>query len=387
MSYTDVKLKYLQQLIVQFGKSWNTIADVYNAEFDDNKTANALRKTYNRYGKVDIDDDSVLKSLESARKAQVQNKRLQKTQKVILDHHIELGELLEKVEALIKNGAFAKIKLPTVKKNKNKKSMIIEPLISDIHYGLKTKSYDGIIARERMSKVATVVLEEMGRYENLYNISKFNLLLNGDLIQSATMHKDSHSSCEMSNAEQLALAIQSLYEDLIAPIAATGYPVDVIGMCGNHDRESYDRFTVEPGRQYYSFTVYKALELICKKSGLTNVKFTIPLDAYHIYSIFSSHYLVEHGDLVGKATMTSLEQQINKRSVQAGVLIKGIRIGHFHNDIIGSMGRYIVNGSVVSDDHYGAGLGFKSRPCQLINYYVETDRDNPYYHTLVVNLK
>lgn len=386
MSYTDIKVKFLQELVAKFGRDWQTIATEYNTEFDDNKTANAIRKTHKRYENVDIDDDSMLKSLEKARKAEVQNTRLKKTQKVILDKHIEFGEVLVKIEHLIKNGTFAKFNPPKVLKSKDKHDMIIEPLISDIHYGLRTKSYDTLKARERVARVAQVALEEMHRYSKIYNIEKFNLLLNGDLMQSATMHKDSHASCELSNAEQLAIAIQSLYEDLIAPIAATGHVVDVIAMCGNHDRESFDRYTVNPGKYYYTYTVYKSLELICKKSGLKNVNFLIPTEGYHVYEIFGSHFLLEHGDLVGKLTMKSLETQINNRSVQVDKLIKGIRIGHFHNDIIGSMGRYICNGSPVSDDHYGDGLGYKSRPCQLINYYVKTERDNPYYHTLVVSL-
>lgn len=386
MSYNDVKVKFLKELVAKFGKKWELIAEEFNAEFDDNKTGNALRKTHTRYEESEFDDDSMLKSLEKARAAEKAAARLRKTQKVVLDKHMEFQEVLAKIEEMIKEGKFAKINIPKIAHDKTKRSMIIEPLISDIHYGLRTKSYDTIKARERVSKVAKVALGELSRYSKLYNVVKFNLLLNGDLMQSATMHKDSHASCELTNAEQLSVAILSLYEDLIAPLAATGHKIDVIAMCGNHDRESFDRYTVNPGRHYYTYTIYKSLELVCKKSGLKNVTFIIPEEGYHVYEIFGSHYLVEHGDLVGKATMQSLEQQINKRSVQVGKLIKGIRIGHFHNDIIGSMGRYIVNGSTVSDDHYGGGLGFKSRPCQLINYYVETERDNPYYHTLVVNL-
>jgi hypothetical protein len=127
--------------------------------------------------------------------------------------------------------------------------------------------------------------------------------------------------------------------------------------------------------------------LICKQSGFTNVTFNIPNEAYCVYEIFGKHFLLEHGDNAGKGARKDLETVISAKSVQTGKLLAGIRIGHFHNEKIGSLGRYIVNGSTVREDPYGNHLGFKSRPCQLINYYVETDRSTPYYHSLIVNLE
>jgi hypothetical protein len=148
-----------------------------------------------------------------------------------------------------------------------------------------------------------------------------------------------------------------------------------------------DRPTVDPGVTYFTYAIYKAIEQLAKVAKLENVKFNIPTESYLVYNIFGSDFLVEHGDAMKGGTAKELEAQINKRSVQTDKLIKGIRVGHFHNDMVANIGRYIKNGSPVSDDHYGNLLGYKSRPCQLINYYVETDRDTPYYHTLVVNLE
>lgn len=388
MGYSDIKIKYIKALVEAHGKKWQTITDAYNDEFEEKKTTNAIRKVFQRYEMIDLDDDSLVTNLEKARKAAIENQKLRKTQKALLDHNIDLQDVLDQMKTIVESGTFKKYKIPKVKKSKKKKNMIIEPLISDIHFGLKTETYNVDVARKSLQTVAKVAKEELNRYEKIYNISKFNILLNGDLIQSSTMHKDSHASCVLTNAEQLAVAVESIFLDLILPLATTGHKIDIIGMCGNHDRESYDRFTVDPGRYYYTYTIYKTLELVCKQSKLKNVNITIPNDPFLVYDIFGSYFLVEHGDLLsGKGSMETLEKQIHKRSVQVGKLIKGIRIGHFHNDLIGSLGRYIINGSSTSNDHYSKGLGYKSRPCQLINYYVETKRSNPYYHTLVVNLE
>jgi len=385
-TYTDSQLKLIQELR-KAGYDWETIATRYNTQFSDDKTGNAIRKTFKRYDGEDLSDSAIVKNMESARKKAIENSRLKKEQNVILDQQLTFKDVIATVEKLISSTNFTKHKPAKVRISKHKKKMVIEPLISDVHFGLKTKSYDPERARRAMRKMAETTIKEAQRNSKNYAIDKFNILFNGDLIQSATMHRDSHASCCLTNAEQLAMAIESLYQDFILPIAMTGHKVEIIGMCGNHDREASERFTVNPGKTYYTYTIYRALELLCSKSGLKNVKFIIPTESYHIYTIFDSNFLLEHGDALKGCGLKTLEEQINKRGVQESRLIKGIRIGHFHNDTVGNIGRYIINGSPVSDDHYGNLLGYKSRPCQIINYYVESDRDTSYYHSLVVNLE
>lgn len=386
MSYSDIKIKFIKTMRDEGRYEWSNIATNFNQQFEENKSANAIRKIYYRYKDVDISEDIVIKSVEQSRRASNENRKLRKIQNILVDKQLALQDVITTIESLVGSIKTSKYKVPKIKVNPKKKKMVIEPLISDIHYGLKTKSYNSDIARDRVRKVTKVALEELHRYSKNYSIDMFNILLNGDLIQSATMHKNSHAACDLTNAQQIAVAIESIFYDLILPIALTGHRVNIIATCGNHDRIESERFTINPGIHYMTFTIYKALELLCVQSNLTNVTFTIPNDGFYVYNILGSYFLVEHGDCIGKADLKKLEAHINKRSVQTGKMIQGIRIGHFHNDIVGNLGRYVVNGSPVSDDHYGTYLGFKSRPCQIINYYVETNRETSYYHSLVVDL-
>lgn len=385
-AYTDQQIKFIKEL-KDAGKNWQEITDSYNSFYDDNKTLNAIRKTFKRFDGEDLSDTAMVKNLEKARKLETSNRALKKEQNTLLDHQLSISDILNSLESLKQILKIKEYKVPKIQVSSKKKKMIIEPMVSDVHFGLKTRTYDTSKARSSMRRMTKLILEEKERYSKNYNIDKFNILLNGDLIQSATMHKDSQSACDLTNAQQIAAAIESIFFDFILPIALTGHNVDVIGMSGNHDRERSERFTVNPGSAYYTFTIYKALEMLCRSAKLDKVKFIIPQDAYHIYDIFGSYFLVEHGDAIGKGSLKDLENQINKRTAQSDKIIKGIRVGHFHNDVVANIGRYIVNGSPVSDDHYGNLLGYKSRPCQIINYYVETERDTPYYHSLVVNLE
>lgn len=390
MAYNDKQIRFIRTMRLQ-NKEWAEIAKSYNQEFGENKTIEAMRKTYKRYEEAELDEEDVVvvKSLEKARRVGAENQKLKKEQNILIDSNLVFQDVLEAIDMVVGKVKVATIKPPKLPAKKTgKKKMIIEPVLSDLHYGLKTSTFDTAVARRRVSDFTTVLLEEYDRYKKLYEIEKFNLLNLGDVIQSATMHKDSQASSELTNAQQIAVAIESLYFDFLLPVAMTGEKVDFIGISGNHDRENPVRFTVSPGKYYYSYSIYYALQVLAKAAKLDNVNFIIPEEHFHVYEIFGSHFLAEHGDNIGKNAPENMEKALSRRSVQTNRLLKGIRIGHFHSDFCGSQGRYICNGSITTGDHYAEMLGFKSRACQLINYYVETkERETPFYHSFCVNLE
>lgn len=385
-SYSDEQVKLIFKLRDDNDLSWKEVADEYNQLFD-RKTSNALRKVYKRFSGVDFSDDSFVSNLKAKVDTQKKNLKLAKENKIILDNQLNFDDILKGVKSAVKEVKHTKIKLPKkVKKSKSKTNMTIEALVSDVHYGLETKSYNTDIARKRIKKLSDAVLDERKRYSKNYNIERIHLAIIGDIMQSESLHRNSGRSCDKTNAEQISISIISLFNDLILPIANTGLPIDITGLCGNHDREAKERFTVNPGITYFTYTIYTALEELCKVKGLKNVTFSIPIEPYVIVNFYGHNFLYEHGDLVPKGTSVTLEQQLLKRSGQVGKILKGIRIGHYHNDFVGGMGRHIINGSTVSDDHYGNMLGYKSRPCQIINFYVKTKRDTSFYHSFPVNL-
>jgi predicted phosphodiesterase len=389
LSYTIEQLKFISSLR-NSGLDWLEVSKQFNEKFGTKKTRIAIRKTYARYEDENLEelsDDVILKNITERHRTSETNRILRKENKLLASSVDDISAIVEEFEKLLKKVKLKKVKIPKAKKTKGLTSMTLEALISDTHYGLKTKSFDSDIARDRMRSFTDALLAEEERYSKNYNVEEFILLLNGDIIQSATMHKDSGKSCHLTNAEQLAVAIESLFFDLIYPVATRGKKVKIIATSGNHDREDSQRFTVDPGNSYYSYTIYKSLELLCKACGLDNVKIDIPKKAYHVYTVYGSNFVVEHGDLIRSNKENDLEQHLMKRAAQVGKLLQGIRFGHYHNDKIGSIGRYIGNGSLVSDDHFGDGLGYVSRPCQVINYYVNTKKRNTsYYHSFVVNL-
>lgn len=389
-SYSDKSIKYLKTLREETDMDWSEITEEWNENFSNSqgkKTLNALRKTYKRFQDDEITDDVLIKNIKTTHTAKKTAHKLRKENKVIVENLIGFDDVLDAIESLKK----IKLVRPKIKKkpkkSKKKKGMTMEALLSDLHYGLKTKTFDSSVLRSRLQKYTNAFIDSKNRAEKNYNVDLFRILLNGDIMQSATMRKGAESACDLTNAEQIAIAVESLYFDVILPLAEEGYPIEIVGMSGNHDREQTDRFTIDPGKHYYTWSIYKGLENMCIAGGLKNVRFEIPLKAYYVYECYGSHFLVEHGDWIKKASPEALEQKLMQRAAQVNKILKGIRIGHFHNDFVGNVGRYIVNASPVSDCHFSDGLGYVSRPAQLINYYVDTDkRDTSYFHTFVVNL-
>lgn len=387
-TYSDKQIKFIQELRKE-GLEYTEIAAEFAEEFGEKRTAEAMRKTFNRYklDELDVSDDTLFDTLKGKRRTDVNNSRLRKQRQVLTDYAITVDDLLVEFEETVKKINKSKFgKVAAVAKKKGKTRLIPEMLVSDIHLGLNTETYNEEVAKRRMQYYCESFLKELKRKEKIYDVEKIMINFIGDLIQSNSMHKDSGAACNLTNAQQIAIAIEVFFFDLVLPVAKLGHQVDIIGMSGNHDRERHEKFTVNPGTSYYSYTIYKGIEMLIRQSGFKNVSIEIPNECYHVYTAFGSNFLLEHGDQIKGKTTQALENQLARRQNQFGNLLSGIRIGHYHEDLSGAMGRYIINGSSVSDDHYGNLLGYVSRSSQTINFYVDTDRDSSYYHSFVVDL-
>lgn len=388
--YTDQEIEFIIKQKENLGKTYREIAIEFNELFQPlmKKTPKAIENTYNRYKDIDFSSAVFVKNLKDVNSAKEKAKNTSKENSLLLSYIQTQEDLVDQIDKLIESKNFKKIKIPKFKPDKKKMNMAMEALLSDLHFGLKTKTYDLNVLRSRMQQYTSVYMREYDMKKKHYNVNLHNILLNGDLIQSATMHKDSGKGCHLTNAEQISEAIDGIFEDIILPIAGLGSNVRIIGMSGNHDRERPERFTVDPGTSYYTYTIFRSLKKLIEVKGLTNIEFIIPDEGFYIYDMFDRHFLVEHGDALKKGTTEAMETLLMKRSAQRGLLLHGIRVGHFHNDLCASLGRYIINGSTVSDDHFGNMLGYKSRPTQFINFYVDTKkRETSYYYSFPVNLE
>lgn len=392
MNYTDEMIQFIIQL-KKAGNTWEELTLKFNENFahelDSPKTWNALRKTHTRYKDMDLNDDNYLSNLKQVHTAKKASSKIAKDNKIILDSLTNRSSVLEEVKELFKQVKFSKPKAVKFKKDKKKKNMTLEVMLTDLHYGKLTDRFNFQIARKYMRKMADTVLGEIERESKNFNVEKVIGLLGGDLLENATMHGlESMRSSEASNSEQIRAAIESIFEDFIVPVASSGRNIEFICVTGNHDREGMNKTYNNPGKEHFTWIIYNTLQMLTKAAKLKNVSFIIPEGTYSVYEVYGSTAILEHGDFIkGGMTRNATEGHLAKRGTQIGKIIDFMRLGHFHELTMYGRGKIIVNGSFPGQDSYAEINGYHSTSVQVINYYVETkSRPNPYYKSFPVYL-
>jgi len=279
----------------------------------------------------------------------------------------------------------SKIKKKTLNK---KKKMTMELMISDVHYGKKTESFNLDVCQKRMQKVTEVFLGELEQKEKFFNVEKVVVALIGDIIESYSMHgQESALACEFANPRQVQESINSLFYDVLYPIAETGIKVVVPAVTGNHDRTEHKKTLNNPGENNLTWIIYNTLKLLSEAHNFSNITFDIPKCGYTHLDIYGSIVLYEHGDELGNVNKDTIFKHMEKRGRQIKKQIHMARFGHYHEYVCFDRGKAIVNESVCGQDSYALEKGFDSTAGQTINFYVETStRPTSFYYSFPIFL-
>lgn len=391
-------MKYLEQhieLIIDMrnkGLSYPDIVANFEKKFKVPLSAEAVRNVYERYSNYYMLDDNTKASEQLIQHYRTKTRlgRTQKENKLVLKQLAKERELSDEFSILLKDTKL--YNLSSIKKqvNKEKKKAHItkELLLSDIHFGKKTKEFNLVKARERMKYLTSKVLQEIHLHSKSYNVDELIIACLGDIIESATMHGiESMRSSEFGNSKQVMVAIQSLYEDVMIPLYHTGLPIRFVGVTGNHDRTDVKRTYNNPGEENLTYIIYNTLRMMMNSSGAKNIKYNIPIEPYAIESIYRNKALYEHYDNAAANTNHALRNLMMKRQSQSGVVLDFMRGGHFHEPAIYGRGTIITNGCVPGQDSFAEVLGYSTEATQLLNTYVDTDtRPTCYYQTSMIYL-
>lgn len=391
ITYSDSQIIYLKELYYECQASWEDIARKWNKKFNGDKSASALRAAHDRWGYMyEIEnEDRLISNLRDFRRAKRRTARTTKENNILLDELDKREEIISAVREVISTLKTKPANVKVRASDDSKNSMTMELILSDLHYGKLTPQFNAKVARARASQLTRIFLREYKDHKKLFSIDKIIIALIGDIIESYTMHGlESASSCELSNSEQIVLAIKSIYEDIIVPIASLGVPVDVPCVTGNHDRTERDKTLVNVGRSNVTWIIYNALADLCKVSGYEHVNFELSSQPYLLYNIYKNSVLYEHGDHIKNTNKGTIETHIANRQKQLGKVIDFIRLGHWHEVTMYEQGRIIINGCLAGQDSYADVKGYNTHAFQVINYYIETDdRPNCFYKSFPVYLK
>lgn len=286
-------------------------------------------------------------------------------------------EMITAIKSLPKNAL--KFPVPTVSKTKKHDcDMTIEFMLSDIHYGKFTggeNPFNLSICRERVRHAVSVLLREIEQHKMIFNVHRLIIAVIGDVIESYTMHGlESAVGCEFNNPKQIDEAVESLWYDVISPLAKTGLKIDFVGVSGNHDRTEQKKTMNKPGENLVTWIIYKGLQRLANTAGIKNIKFHIPEESFTTLNIYGNICLYEHTDNVASPERRPFETLMQKRSKQIGKQIDFLRGGHWHEYMCFDRGRIIINESVAGQDGYSETMGFNSSAGQTINFYIKTNK-------------
>lgn len=388
--YTAEQISFILALR-KAGESWENIRVAFNTKFSENKSSEALRyvwKTNKNFHAEEAAEISV-KNLKAVRTTSLRNSKVLKENNRILDYLNAKDTILEEVAAIVKKMPKLALKTKPIKRDKRKKNMTLELMVSDVHFGKLTKTFNLAVCRARLQELVQTVHAEIARSQVQYNVERIILGLIGDIIESFTMHGlESASSSECNNSEQINAAIETLFFDVVLPLAKTGIQLDVVGVPGNHDRTEKERTLNNPGRTNVTWVIYHAIRLLTLQTGLKNVTFDITEGASVIKEVYGKNILFEHGDLTQGPSREALEKHMNQRAVQCNQVLHFFRLGHFHEPTVFGRGKIIINGSVPGQDSYSELKGYNSEPVQVLNFYVDTaNRPTPFYRSFPIYLK
>jgi len=375
-------------------RSFSDIVGSYNKKFDSDLSEDDIKLCYEKYKNIFKMEDNHVKTLKSIHSTKKSNSYTAKENRAIINEWNKRDSILEAVDSCVNRIALTKYKVKNIKRSKKKKSMTLELLFSDVHYGKFIDNVEGNFVdsneiRARVRRIAASVLKEMERESNFFNIDKLILSMIGDIIENADMHGlESLRSSEFGTSRQIDIAIESIWFDLLLPLALTGVEMFVPCVTGNHDRNGMKSTYQKPGEENYTFVIYRALERMAKLSGLKNVTFDICLGHFTHVEVYGNVIVYEHGHELRNTNRDTMFNLMSKRQTQLGRVVHFYRVGHFHEGIQYGQGRAMVNGSVPGQDDYAEGKGFCSEAIQFLNFYVETKkRKTSFYKSFPIYLQ
>jgi len=286
-------------------------------------------------------------------------------------------------------------KFKRITKKEKEEAQIL--LFSDVHFGVKTKSFNADICKQRIQNLTNGVLKIRNLHHQLYPVKEIHLFVIGDLVNGEKIGKN-------VNADEFECSVYyQIFEHFVPSMVeflsnlANNY-VEVFVHCvpGNHGSPAGRESAVSTNWDTIAMSVVKIRML-----EVENVHIDIEAESiYKIVEIKGHYFLITHGDMIpihltipfyGMTTralrMRSIESM--KREILPSVinsLIEGsldkekaLRMlmsapfnyfctGHFHtvNRFDFSGIEFLTNGSLKSDDQYAIKkMGMGNSPCQV----------------------
>ena len=196
------------------------------------------------------------------RTAQRTNSQLRRTLNAATDVSTHIPDMIKAVEKATRNVSLQEPTIQVLPKQGGTEDAIIEILLSDYQIGKVGQYFNSKLAEQAMKKYGKAIQEVVYQTALNYNPKKIVLALLGDLVEDHLKHGvQSATSTDCGLSEQMALAIEHLWEYIIQPLSQHRIEMEVICIAGNHGSSQHKGMDMfKAGLYSYDYTIFKALE-------------------------------------------------------------------------------------------------------------------------------
>ena len=251
-------------------------------------------------------------------------------------------------EAIIPIKFYDNITYKSVGNKKEEEEAVL--VLSDVHVGKVTKSYNPEIFKERLKKVNTGMLRIIELLRNGYKVDTLNIILGGDIVDGEGIFPTQAMTIDQGVLKQVFQTGVPEFSNMFINLLNYFKKVKVHCVRGNHGRNG--RFADETSN--WDIALYEACRIATQ--NYKNIEWNISYDWNNLFKIYDWKFLLVHGHQIKMAMQIP----------HYGITSKGMRwqgsmghfdyliLGHFHvaqycewNDF-----EYCMNGTFSSDDEF-----------------------------------
>lgn len=237
-----------------------------------------------------------------------------------------------------------------------KESRSVALMISDVHVGKKTVSFDFNKLKERMTYMFNELIDQVKQMKRISTVEDINLCFIGDIIDNDSLYPTQPHHVDHENAGhatlQIKLAAKFFEEEIRRVQKACKIPIIIHAVKGNHGRIS--KFTNESNN--YDLMFYNHLELAFERSK--SITCRISHGFYALATIQNHNFLLNHGNgikMYQNIPWYGLVQRTMRWEGSLPYQFDYVVVGHFHTTGEQQWNNKVIymNGTAVTDDDFG----------------------------------
>jgi len=241
------------------------------------------------------------------------------------------------------------------------KSLVI--LLSDIHWGKQTKSFNMATASDRIFSIPYYL-----KQQELPEFDEIVLVLLGDLVEGEGIFEHQYSILEAPVITAHKEGTEVLWQTALALRDTFGVPVRIETGYGNHGRMSK---AAHP-KSNWDNAIYQSLYMISEFSEESDVVVNLNLEEFQVIEVKGARILLTHEGTKHLSTPATVAK------FAGWIISKDIDLmlqGHWHNHSIDTfLGRTrICNGSVSGPDDLSEKMG-KDDPARQVYFIIDPNK-------------